>query len=87
MARVQATAFVREFGKFQDEVREEPIEVVSHNRVTGYFVSPREFEELQQLRATVRRSVVAGQLSQSLVEALRESRMDPQHDHLNSLMD
>ena len=85
--RVSATEFARNFSRYQDEAREQPIEVTSHDRTTGYFVSPRDFKELQELRARERRSLVVGRLSRETRDAIRSSKMSPEHAHLDDLMD
>jgi len=85
--RVSATDFARNFSRYQDEAREEPIEVTSHERTTGYFVSPRDFSELLELRAKSRRALIIGQLSKDTLAAISDSEMSPTHAHLNALMD
>jgi hypothetical protein len=39
---VPATEFARNFGRYREEARHEPVAVQSHGRITGYFVSARE---------------------------------------------
>ena len=39
MTQVAATEFARNFGRYREEAQHEPVAVVTHNRVTGYFVS------------------------------------------------
>lgn len=85
--RVSATYFARQFARFQGEAREEPIEVTSHDRTTGYFISPSDYAELQELRAMKRRNLRVGLLSEDAREAIRSSNMSPEHSHLNALMD
>jgi prevent-host-death family protein len=48
--RVTATSFIRHFGVYQDDARDEPIEVTSHGRTIGYFISIRDFDEYQVLQ-------------------------------------
>lgn len=85
--RITATEFARNFSRYQDEAREEPIEVTSHDRTTGYFVSPREYAELEELRAKARRILRVGDLPAEVLEAIQNSAMSNKHDHLNALMD
>ena len=51
MSAVTATEFAKAFGRYKEEAQREPIAITSHGRVSGYFISAREFEELQRLRA------------------------------------
>ncbi|MEH2482207.1 hypothetical protein V1282_005564 [Nitrobacteraceae bacterium AZCC 2146] len=85
--RVTATEFAKNFGRYQDEAREEPIEVTTHDRTTGYFVSPRAYEEFQELRAKSRQNLQVGALSPETVELIRSSKMSDRHDALNALLD
>jgi PHD/YefM family antitoxin component YafN of YafNO toxin-antitoxin module len=87
MRAVAATDFVREFARYQDEAREEPVQVTSHNRTTGYFIAPREYEELQTLREKVARIVRVENLTEEQIKGLQTVSMDKSHDHLNALMD
>ncbi|MWC42427.1 type II toxin-antitoxin system Phd/YefM family antitoxin, partial [Sphingomonas carotinifaciens] len=52
MTQVAATEFARNFGRYREEAQREPVAVVTHNRVTGYFVSARDYDEYQRLKAT-----------------------------------
>jgi hypothetical protein len=87
MDAVAATEFCRNFGTYQREVQREPIEVTSHGRVTGYFLSPEQFQRYMRLLAASRKAYHPSELPDHLKVALLESRMDPKHDHLNALLD
>lgn len=56
-------------------------------RVTGYFVSAREYEELQRLRAFERRVHRIKDLPREIAEAIQGAKMNPAHDHLHALLD
>jgi len=86
MRSISATTFARNFAQIQHDVRSEPVEVVSHSRVTGYFVSPEDFAEFELLRAKARRNLRVGSLPDETVKALKETRMDKRHAALNRLM-
>ncbi len=47
MERLSATEFSRSFGKRNQDVQSGTIEVTSYGRPVGYYVSPREYAELQ----------------------------------------
>ena len=86
MRTFTATAFARQFASIQDVVHREAVAVTSHGRTKGFFVSPEEYAELEQLRSKARKIVRVGELSNEMVHAIRESTMDPRHDALNDLM-
>lgn len=87
MIRVAATEFARNFGRYREAAQHEPVAVVAHNRVTGYFVSSREFEEYQRFKATQPVALYAHELSPDDIEAIAKARMDERHAHLDALMD
>ena len=87
MREVPATEFTRNFGQYREIAQREPVAVTSHGRVTGYFVSAVEFEEMQSLKAYARRSWAVVDMAEAEIEQIANSRMRPEHDHLNSLLD
>jgi prevent-host-death family protein len=87
MRSVRSTDFVRNFSKYQDEAREEPVEITSHGRTTAVLISPTDYAEYVALRAKSRRVLKVGELPSSIIDALKASDMSDRHDHLNSLMD
>jgi prevent-host-death family protein len=87
MRSVRSTEFVRNFSKYQDEAREEAVEITSHGRPTAVLISPTDYAEYVELRARSRRVLKVGELPPSIIDALKASEMSAQHDHLNSLMD
>jgi hypothetical protein len=86
MRSMSATAFARNFAQIQHDVRSETVEVTSHSRVTGYFVSPEDYAEFASLRAKARRNLVVGRLPEETVKALKKTKMDKRHAALNALM-
>lgn len=87
MTAVTATEFARGFGKYKEEAQREPVAITSYGRISGYFVSEREFKELQRLRAFERRVYRIKDLPPNLAEAIKASKMEPGHEHLNALLD
>ncbi len=87
MREVPATEFTRNFGQYREIAQREPVAVTSHGRATGYFVSAVEFEELQRLKAYARRSRAVVDMTKEEIEQMAASRMAPEHDHLNALLD
>ena len=87
MTKVAATEFARNFGRYREEAQHEPVAVVAHNRVTGYFVTASDFAEYQRLKAAAPTALAIEELDGATLKALAASRMDRRHDHLNGLMD
>jgi prevent-host-death family protein len=87
MREVPATEFARNFGQYREIAQREPIAVTSHGRATGYFVSAVEFEEMQRLKAYVRRSRAVADMSKDEIGQMTAARMASEHDHLNALLD
>lgn len=86
-AVVAATDFCRNFATYQRQVQREPIEVRSHEKVTGYYVSAETFQRVEQILAASRRPYHPSELPAHLKAAIRDARMAPEHDHLNALLD
>ena len=87
MRKIPATEFTRNFGQYREIAQREPVAVTSHGRATGYFVSAVEFVELQRLKAYARRSRAVVDMTKEEIEQMAASRMAPEHDHLNALLD
>lgn len=87
MREVPSTEFTRNFGLYREVVQREPVAVLSHGRPTGYFISAIEYEEMQRLKALSRRSVRTVDLTEEEIEEIAATRMSPEHDHLNSLLE
>jgi len=87
MTSVTATEFAKGFGRYKEEAQREPIAITSYGRVSGYFVSAREFAELQRLRAFERRVHRVKDLPAEIAEAIQRSKMTAAHDHLNKLLE
>ena len=87
MVSVTATEFIKSFGQHNTTVQREPIAVTNQGRVTGYYVSAHEFEEMRRQIETLRKSHTLKTMPDALWKALMESKVDPQYDHLNALLD
>jgi hypothetical protein len=83
---VPASEFTRNFGRYRMRAQREAVAVSSHGQITGYFVGPEEYEEFKRFRES-RRSFATTELPEEKVEAIRASRMDPRHAHLDKLLD
>ena len=87
MREVPATEFARNFGQYREIAQREPVAVTSHGRAMGYFISAVEFEEIQRLKAFVRRSRAVADLSKEEIDPMTAGRMGSEHDPLNALLD
>jgi PHD/YefM family antitoxin component YafN of YafNO toxin-antitoxin module len=87
MIEVPATEFAKNFGRYKELAQRESVAITSHGRTSGYFVSEQEYAEYQRLRAHARRAYHISELPETAVAALTEARMNPKHDHLNTLLD
>jgi hypothetical protein len=83
---VPASEFTRNFGRYRMRAQREAVAVSSHGQITGYFVGPDEYEEFKRFREN-RRSFATVELPEHKVEAIRSSRMDPRHAHLDKILD
>ncbi len=87
MARpVPAAEFARNFGRYKLQAQREAVPVSSNGTLAGYFVAPHEYEEMAKLKA-MRHRFLTSELSDAEVERIASVRMDPRHDHLDSLLD
>ena len=68
------------------QAQREAVPVSSNGTLAGYFVAPHEYEELQKIKS-MRRRFRTAELSDEEAERIAASRMDPRHDHLNTLLD
>jgi PHD/YefM family antitoxin component YafN of YafNO toxin-antitoxin module len=86
-AVVAATEFCRNFATYQRRVQREPIQVRSHDKVTGYYISAEDYARVERILAASRQAYHPGELPPRLMAAIRDARMSPEHDHLNALTD
>jgi hypothetical protein len=83
---IPASEFTRNFGIYRMRAQREAVPVSSHGHITGYFVSPDEYEEFKRFQES-RRSFATAALPPEKIEAIRKSRMSPRHAHLDELLD
>lgn len=87
MAAISATEFAKSFARYKEEAQREPVAITSYGRISGYFVSAHEYEELRRLREFERRVYQLKDLPKEVVDAIEASKMDSSHDHLNALLE
>jgi prevent-host-death family protein len=84
MVKVSAAEFAKKFGAYREAAQREPVAITSHGRETCYLISAEEYRRLQRRDREV---YGIDDMPQELIEALRDARMAPKHDHLNALLD
>ena len=83
---VPASKFTRSFDRYRMHAQREAVAVSSHGQITGYFVGRDEYEEFRRFRES-RRSFAGVELPEEKLEAVRASRMDARHVHLDAMLD
>jgi prevent-host-death family protein len=83
MAQTTAQQFQRKFGEYQHQARREPVEITRHGRRELVLISAERYDWLV---AAARRSHAIEELPDTIVEAVRNARMDKRHNPLNKLM-
>jgi len=83
---VPVSEFTRNFGRYRVQAQREPVAVSSHGQFIGYFIGPDGYEAFKRFQDK-RHSFATEELSDEKIKAVAGSRMDPQHDHLSTLLD
>ena len=83
MIRVSSTEFGKEVGRYQDAALSQPVVVTRNGRDRTVMIS---VEEYQRLKRRDRQVFAAGEAPEEIVEAVRNSEMDPRHRHLDDLV-
>jgi hypothetical protein len=73
-ANVDAAAFRRHFGRYQDEANRESVKVTSHGRLVGGFSSSHDLEDYERLKRRQRQVYVAGEIPGGIVEAIEQAQ-------------
>ncbi|MBA4786120.1 MAG: hypothetical protein H2046_10175 [Rhizobiales bacterium] len=73
--RVSATKFARGFGKYRDEASSaKVIEVTSHGRVIGGYLSAKELAHYQRLKEKEREVIRVGDFDEEMLAELEASQ-------------
>ncbi len=83
MIRVSSTEFGKQVGRYQDAALGQPVIVTRNGRDRTVMISA---EEYYRLKRRDRQVFAAGEMPDEMVEAVRESRMDPRHANLDDLL-
>lgn len=83
MSQTTAQKFQRKFGEYQHQARREPVEITRHGRRELVLISAERYD---WLLAASRRSHAVEQLPETIVDAVRNAKMDKRHAALNKLL-
>lgn len=83
MIRVSSTEFGKEVGRYQDAALSQPVIVTRNGRDRTVMISA---EEYYRLKRRDRQVFAAGEMPEEMVEAVRNSEMDPSNRHLDDLL-
>ena len=81
MIRVPATEFSKEIGRYQDIALSQPVVVTRNGR--DLMISAEEYHRLKRLDRRVSATAAA---PEEIIEAVRNSNMDPRHKSLDDLL-
>jgi len=84
MLKIPSAEVAKNFGYYQDKALAEPVTVRKYNRDSVVIIRADEYARLKKLDRQVR---AIEELNGDDMELLSSSRMSPEHDHLNDLMD
>ena len=87
MLEVPATEFAKRFSQYRQAAQREPVAVTHHQRITEVLMSKHDYDEYVRLKAMATRALWVSELSEEDVAALAQARVDPRHDHLDTLPD
>lgn len=81
--KVSAADFQRNIGRYQDIALRQPVAVTRNGRDSCVLIST---EEYKRLKRRDRQVFATGELPDDIFEAIRNTKMDPRHDHLNEFI-
>ena len=87
MLEVPATEVAKRFSRYRQAAQREPVGVTHHGRVAEVLSSKHDYDEYMRLKSRATRALWAGEISDEALAALERARVDPRHDHLNTLVD
>ncbi len=82
--RISSAEFGKEIERYMDMARSQPVIVTCNGSDQTVIVSA---EEYHRLKRRDRRVFLTADASEEIVEAIRNLKMDPRHNHLDELLD
>jgi len=83
MIRVSSTEFGKEVGRYQDIALSQPVVVTRNGRDRTVMISAEEYARLVRRDRQV---FAAGEMPETMLEAIERSDMDPRHRPLDDLL-
>jgi prevent-host-death family protein len=83
MIRVSSTEFGKEVGHYQDAALNQPVVVTRNGRDRTVMISA---EEYARLKRRDRQVFGTGEAPEEVIDAVRNAKMDPRHNHLDELL-
>jgi prevent-host-death family protein len=83
MIRVSSTEFGKEVGRYQDAALTQPVVVTRNGRDRTVMISADEYRRLKRRDRQVFATVDA---PEEIIEAVKNSTMDPRHEPLDNLL-
>src|ERR1700684_408327 len=83
MIRISATEFGKEVGRYQDAAMTQPVIVTRHGRDRTVVMSG---DEYHRLKRRDRQVFATADAPADIIEAVKTSKMDPRHNHLDDLI-
>lgn len=84
VTRVSAADFTRDVGHYQDLALTQPVVITRDGRDRTVMISAEEYDRLKRRN---RRVYAAGELPETMLEAIRCSEMDERHRALDLLLE
>lgn len=84
MTQTTAVEFQRKFGEFQHRALHEPVEITRHGRRELVLISADHYDWLV---AAARRSHRTQDAASIVIDAVERAEMEPEHTHLDKLME
>ena len=83
MIRISSAEFGKEVGRYQDAALTQPVIVTHNGRDRTVMISAHEY---QRLKRRDRQVLATADAPADIIEAVRNSTMDPRHNHLDDLL-
>lgn len=87
MISISASEFVKNFGRHCRLAQREPIAVTNHGHVSGYYISPQEYEDLLKAKKASRKAYSIETLPERLYQEIIHMKTRPEDEHLDLLLE
>lgn len=87
MLEVPASEFAKRFSRYRMAAQKAPVAVTHHGRVTEVLTSKADHDDYLRLKAREPKAYYVWELPDHLIEAIKNTKMDPKYDYLNAVLD